>query len=170
MIARSIDVPAVLKQRLGFDSAGLLLGVGLEALLNEPLVGFIASRECPGHILIETLDLVPTWVRCGRVIASGFHSPLEQQVLTSLLRRDGRAVKLLARGIGRGGYRPTAEERVPLAAGRLLVVSAFPASVTRATRATALARNRLVLAMAAEHCIPYLSAASPLRDWIDRSS
>jgi predicted Rossmann fold nucleotide-binding protein DprA/Smf involved in DNA uptake len=90
--------------------------------------------------------------------------------VTSLLRRDGRAVKVLARGLGRGSYLPTTDERVPLAAGRLLVVSAFPASVARTTRETALARNRLVLAMAAEHCVPYLSVDSPLREWIGRAS
>lgn len=33
----------------------------------------------------------------GRAIVSGFHSPLAQQVLRSVLRRSGRAVKMLAR-------------------------------------------------------------------------
>jgi predicted Rossmann fold nucleotide-binding protein DprA/Smf involved in DNA uptake len=170
MIAQVIEIPSVLAARLGANSESPLFGVGAAALLNEPLLGFIASRECPGHILIDTLDRVPQWVCAGRVVASGFHSPLEQQVLTSLLRRDGRAVKVLARGLGRGGYRLTADEREPIAAGRLLIVSAFPASVTRTTRETALARSRLVLAMAAEHCIPYLSADSPLRECIGQSS
>lgn len=166
MIAQSIDVPIALRSRLSANALGLLSGVGPAALLNEPMLGFIASRECPGHILIETLDRVPQWVRAGRVVVSGFHSPLEQQVLASLLRRDGSAVKVLARGLGRSGYRPTAEEREPLAAGRLLVLTAFPAGVTRTTRETSLARNRLVLALATEHCIPYLSADSPLRAWV----
>jgi predicted Rossmann fold nucleotide-binding protein DprA/Smf involved in DNA uptake len=163
VIARSIDVSEALEMRLCDDVAGPLHGVGSESLLNEPLLGFIASRECPGHILIETLDRVPQWVRSGRVIISGFHSPLEQQVLISLLRRDGRAVKVLARGLGVSGYRPTPEEREPLAAGRLLVMSAFPTSLTRTTRESSLARNRLVLALAQELCIPYLSLNSPLR-------
>jgi predicted Rossmann fold nucleotide-binding protein DprA/Smf involved in DNA uptake len=163
VIAQPIEVLPALHARLSANMASLLCGVGPQALLAEPLLGFIASRECPGHILVETLDRVPQWVRARRVVVSGFHSPLEQQVLTSLLRRDGRAVKVLARGLGSAGYRPTPEEREPLTTGRLLVVSAFPASVTRTTRETALARNRLVLAMAAEHCIPYLSADSPLR-------
>lgn len=155
--------------RLSANALGLLSGVGPAWLLSEPSVGFIASRECPGHIFIETLDRVPQWVRAGRVVVSGFHSPLEQQVLASLLRRDGRAVKVLARGLGRSGYRPTPEESEPLAAGRLLVLTAFPDSVTRTTRETSLARNRLVLALATEHCIPYLSVGSPLRAWASSS-
>ncbi len=39
----------------------------------------IGSRECPGQVLLETLEHVPEWVKAGRVIVSGFHSPLEQQ-------------------------------------------------------------------------------------------
>jgi len=156
--------------RLGARGSGALFGVGAGALLSELLLGFIASRECPGHIFIKTLDRVPQWVRAGRVVVSGFHSPLEQQVLASLLRRDGRAVKVLARGLGSSGYRPTPEEREPLAAGRLLVLTAFHASVTRTTRETSLARNRLVLALATEHYIPYLSADSPLSAWVAPSA
>jgi hypothetical protein len=80
MTAEIIKIPSVLAARLGATSASPLFGVGAAAPLNEPLLGFIASRECPCHIFIETLDRVPQWVRAGRVVASGFHSPLEQQV------------------------------------------------------------------------------------------
>ena len=101
-------------------------------------------------------------MNAGRVIVSGFHSPLEQQVLRSVLRRQGRAVKILARGMA--NYHPAAEEREPLAAGRMLVITACPPEVRRTSRETALARNRLVLALAAEHCIPWVSDTSPLRE------
>ena len=134
--------------------------VGNAALLDEPLLGLIASRECPGHVFLETLDLVPEWVKSGRVIISGFHSPLEQQVLRSLLRRNGRAVKVLARGMTE--YRPLPEEREPLAAGRILVITACPPEVRRTTRETALARNRLVLALVTETVVPFVADASPL--------
>jgi predicted Rossmann fold nucleotide-binding protein DprA/Smf involved in DNA uptake len=160
----SITLPALTAQRIGPEFAGRLVGAGDTALLDEPLLGLIASRECPGHVLLETLDRVPEWVKAGRVIVSGFHSPLEQQVLRSLLRRSGRAVKVLARGFGgqSADYRATPEEREPLASGRMLVISAFAPSVTRTTRATALTRNRLVLALATEIVVPHVAAGSPL--------
>lgn len=148
-------------QRIHADIASHLVGVGAPALLAEPLLGLIASRECPGHVLLETLERVPQWVQSGRVIVSGFHSPLEQQVLTSLLRREGRAVKVLARGLR--DYRPLPEEREPLEQGRMLVITVCPPTITRTTRATALARNKLVLALASEHVIPFLSDGNPLR-------
>ena len=159
-----VILPPLCAQRVGPEIAARIVGAGETELLDEPLLGLISSRECPGHVLLETLDRVPEWVKAGRVIVSGFHSPLEQQVLRSLLRRKGRAVKVLARGFGDqgGNYRPTAEEREPLANGCMLVISAFTPIVTRTTRATALARNRLVLALAAEIVVPHVAAGSPL--------
>lgn len=164
MKSAPIALPANCAQRVGAELATRIVGVGETALLDEPLLGLIASRECPGHVLLETLDRVPEWVKAGRVIVSGFHSPLERQVLRSLLRRKGRAVKVLARGFGgqSADYRPTPEEREPLTSGRLLVISAFAPSVTRTTRATALTRNRLVLALATEIVAPHVATGSPL--------
>jgi len=155
---------ASLGKRIDTEVLESLSGVGNFGLLNGPLLGLLASRECPGRMLIETVERVPDWVRRGLVFVSGFHSPLEQQVLRSLLRRQGRAVKVLARGFGdpRADYRPTLEEREPLASGRMLIISAFANSVVRTTRATALARNRLVLALATDIVVPHVAAGSPL--------
>lgn len=154
-----VTLPPQCAQRVGAEFAGRFIGAGNTALLAQPLLGLIASRECPGHVLLETLDRVPEWVKAGRVILSGFHSPLEQQVLTSLLRRQGRAVKVLARGMR--DYRPLPEEREPLEQGRMLIVSACPPTVTRTTRATALARNQLVLALASETVMPTAADKRP---------
>jgi len=163
-----MGLPHRCAERIGAEVAAHVVGMGEAALLDERLLGLIASRECPGRVLLETLDRVPEWVKAGRVIVSGFHSPLEQQVLRSLLRRTGRAVKVLARGFGTEGadYRPTPEEREPLATGRLLVISTFAPNVTRTTRATALSRNRLVLALATEIVVPFVADGSPLAELV----
>lgn len=156
----SISLPPLCTQRIGTELANRIIGVGEAVLLAEPLLGLIASRECPGHVLLETLDRVPEWVKAGRVVISGFHSPLEQQVLRSVLRRKGRVVKVLARGMT--DYRPTAEEREPLAVGRMLVITACRPEMRRTTRETSLARNRLVLVLASEIFAPYVATDSPL--------
>lgn len=49
-------------QRIAPELAASLVGVGNAGLLAEPLLGLVASRECPGCVLIETLDRVPGWV------------------------------------------------------------------------------------------------------------
>ena len=157
----AIALPYNHAQRAGFELAARIVGIGETALLAEPMLGLISSRECPGHVLLETLDRVPEWVKAGRVIVSGFHSPLEQQVLRSVLRRKaGRVVKVLARGMS--DYRPSSDEREPLATGRMLVITACPPDVRRTTRETALARNRLVLTLASEVVVPYVAEGSPL--------
>ncbi|MCQ4349026.1 DNA-processing protein DprA [Pseudomonas stutzeri] len=159
-----VTLPPHRAQHVGAELSTRIVGAGETALLAESLLGFIASRECPGHVLLATLDRVPEWVKAGRVIVSGFHSPLEQQVLRSVLRRQGRVVKVLARGFGdeNADYRPAAEECEALAAGRMLVITACSPRVRRTTRATALERNRLVLALASEIVVPYVAAGSPL--------
>ena len=155
-----VTLPALCAQRIGPELAARVVGAGETALLDEPLLGLIASRECPGHVLLETLARWPEWVKAGRVIVSGFHSPLEQQVLHSALRRNGRVVKVLARGMT--NYRPASEEREPLTTDRMLVITACPPEARRTTRETALARNRLVLELATEIVAPHVTAESPL--------
>jgi predicted Rossmann fold nucleotide-binding protein DprA/Smf involved in DNA uptake len=156
-----IPLPSPLRERgaaLGLGAG--LTGVGNAGLLTTPLLGLCCSRGCPGGVIIDNVEQVPVWVKEGRVLLSGFHAPLEQQVLWSLLRRGGAAVKLLARGML--DYRPPPEEAEPLPAGRLLVATAFPPEVRRITRRTALERNRQVIALASELFVPYVADGSPL--------
>lgn len=162
-----VTLPGPLRHRLVCAVSAQWVGVGNVVLLDEPLLGLVSSRECPGHVLLETLERVPSWARAGRVVTSGFHSPLEQQVLRSLLRREGRAVKVLARGMT--DYRPLPEEHEALIANRLLVLTAFAPAVRRATRETALERNRQVAALAEEVVVPYVAAGSPLAALLEKS-
>lgn len=162
-----VTLPPHCALHVGSGLATRIVGAGETTLLAEPLLGLIASRECPGHVLLEILDHVPEWVKAGRVIVSGFHSPLEQQVLRSVLRRKGRVVKVLARCMTE--YRAQPEEREPLAAGRMLVISACPPEVRRTTRETALARNRLVLDLATEIVAPHVASGSPLASMLNQA-
>ena len=156
-ILRPVSLPLPPRlARVGMDpQTASLQGVGHPALLDEPLLGLLASRNCPGRVLLDTLEEIPGWVQTGRVILSGFHSPLEQQVLRSVLRRQGRVVKVLARGMAQ--YHPPELELEPLEQGRMLVLSAFSEQTQRTTRETSLARNRLVLALATDLIIPHIS-------------
>lgn len=121
--------------------------------------------EVRGGIALQAEKLWPfvqhlQLMNADRVIVSGFHSPLKRQVLRSVLRRRGRVFKVLARDMT--DYRPTAEEHEPLAAGRMLVITTCPSEARRTTRETALARNRLVLALAGEIVSPHVANGSPL--------
>lgn len=89
----AITLPVLCVPRVGAELAARVIGVSVTSLIGKPLLGLIASRECPSNVLLATLERVPQWVKAGRIIVSGFHSPLEQQVLRSLLRRNGLAIK-----------------------------------------------------------------------------
>ena len=140
------------------------MGVGEESLLSRRTIGILASRSCPGNILLDTLDQIPKWLEEGRAVMSGFHSPLEQQVLRSTIRHDGFVVKVLARGLT--NYRPQREEREALESGRMLVLTSFPPEVRRTTRATALERNGLILSLADDIVVPHISKGSALSSLI----
>ena len=160
----SIRMPANFAQLVGAEFAARIIGVGETSLINKPLLGLIASRECPGNVLLATLERVPQWAKAGRVIVSGFHSPLEQQVLRSLLRRNGLAIKVLARCFSASGYRLAKEEQDAFANGRLLIISAFGADTPRVTRVSAIKRNELVIALSTEVVTPFISKGSPLEE------
>jgi len=139
-----------------------VVGIGETSLIGKPLLGLIASRECPGNVLLATLERVPQWVKAGRVIVSGFQSPLEQQVLRSSLRRNGHAVKVLARCFSASGYRLAKEEQDAFTNGHLVIISAFGADTPRVTRVSAIKRNELVIALSSEIVTPFISKGSPM--------
>lgn len=158
----TLPVPDLARSRLSEPMPVTLAFLGPVEWLHGPLLGLLCSRQCPGDAFLATLDRVSEWAKAGRIVISGFHSPLEQQIFHSLLRRSGRAVKVLARAIE--GYRLPLLERAVLDAGRLLLVSPFPPEVRRITRRTALDRNRLVIALAAELVVPHVREHSPLAE------
>jgi predicted Rossmann fold nucleotide-binding protein DprA/Smf involved in DNA uptake len=95
-------------------------------------------------------------------------------VLRSVLRRKGRVIKVLARGLKPDGDGPRLppEETAALREGRLLLISPFGPAVTRTTRATSLQRNRFVLTLSENTLVPHVSSGSPmeglLREFNDR--
>lgn len=158
----SINLPASCVLRVGLDLSARIIGDGEASLINKPLLSLIAIRECPGNILLATLERVPQWAKAGRVIVSGFHSPLEQQVLRSLLRRNGHAVMVLARCFSASGYRLAKEEQDAFANERLLIISAFGADTPRVSRVSAIKRNEFIIALSSEVVTPFISKGSPL--------
>ena len=163
MNAIPVPLPVTLRERLatqGLEAPEFLAGVGNSALLNQTLLGVVASRSCPGEVFLQVLDRVPEWIGAGKVIVGGFHSPLEQQILRSALRRCGRVVKVLARGMAY--FKPKREEREAMLAGNMLTVTAFAPTMRRTCRAAALSRNRFVLAITEERCVPWVDPEGPL--------
>jgi predicted Rossmann fold nucleotide-binding protein DprA/Smf involved in DNA uptake len=137
--------PAALPLRLG-DQPPAITTIGNLDLLEQELLAVFCSARCPGRLILALYDLAQTWRAAGTAVIGGFHSPLERECLTLLLRGTGPVVVCPARDIA--GMRLPAAWAGPVAAGRLLVVSPFDARAPRITEETARTRNRMVAALA----------------------
>jgi len=149
---------------------GVLSGVGSAALLSAPLLGFFASRQCPGNAIRAAMGWAVTQARAGQGVVSGFHSPLEQSVLKVYLVAQAPAVLVLARPVERA--RLPAKWKAAVVAGHLVVLSAMPDVATAAPRLTeagARDRNEVVARLAARIVIAYAVSGGRLAgqatDW-----
>jgi len=112
---------------------------------NRPLLALFCSAKAPASVILQVHDLAQQWRTEEVTIISGFHSPIEQECLTVLLRGPQPVIVCPARSIPR---RLKREYKEPIEDGRLLLMSPFEEKVRRMTAATALTRNRFVAALA----------------------
>ena len=153
-------------QRLGTwdqftaQPAATLHGSGNLALADFPATAFLCSTQCPAEKVVEAFD----WARrqcdkCGAVI-SGFHTPVEKDVLAILARRGANIIWVPGRDL------PQSIDTIfktPMDEGRLLILSPFSfGKPSRSSKASCSERNRFVLARAAEHFIPHIAINSAL--------
>jgi predicted Rossmann fold nucleotide-binding protein DprA/Smf involved in DNA uptake len=138
--------PSRLPQFLGNDAPTFLDALGNLELLRCRLLSFFASVRCPGRFILQAHDLAQDLRRAGIPTIGGFHSPVEREVLTVLLRGEQPIVVCPARSLAR--MRIPKEYHAALEAGRMLLLSPFDERTRRATFQTAQRRNRLVAALA----------------------
>ena len=149
----SAEYPRNVELCLGESVPDKLFVVGEPDVLDAPLTALFCSSKCPGSVILKTYDLAQKLRAEGRGVISSFHSPMEKQCLEILLRSPNPVIAVPARGLG--SMRIPREWRPAVEAGRLLVLSMFGDSVRRATAAQAVARNRLVAAIAEEVVIAH---------------
>lgn len=142
--------PAQLRQRLGADAPAQLTALGNLDLLSLPKTALFCSAQCPGNLILRAYDQAAKWRDTGHCVISGFHSPVEKECLRILLRGEPPIIICPARAMPQ---RIAPELRAPLAAGRLLILSAFPTTETRVTADLAARRNAIVSALATDTLI-----------------
>jgi predicted Rossmann fold nucleotide-binding protein DprA/Smf involved in DNA uptake len=124
----------------------------LDLLRNETLALFCSAR-CPGSLILKFYDALRALRDEGQTIISGFHSPLEQEGLLTLMQGQGGIVICPARSIDTMRV-PVAWQQV-LSDKRLLVLSPFAAHEERITARLATRRNEFVVAIADRVFIVY---------------
>ncbi len=138
--------PSVLSSILGENAPPRLAALGNLNILNQKSLALFCSVKCPGNLILQTYDLAQSLRQSGVTVIGGFHSPMEQECLTILLRGSQPIIVCPARSLQ--GMRIPADYRQPLETGRLLLLSPFGGKDRRATEETARFRNRFVAALA----------------------
>jgi predicted Rossmann fold nucleotide-binding protein DprA/Smf involved in DNA uptake len=135
-----------------------IFAIGNLAILEERSLGFFCSIKCPGEIILRTYDLARALRDANVPVISGFHSPMEKECLTLLLRGTQPVVVCPARSLER--MRIPTEWRVPLTEGRLLILSPFTGKTRRATVGLAQKRNEFVAALAKKVFVAHAAPGS----------
>lgn len=151
--------PARLRERLGADAPPQLSVLGNLDLLALPKTALFCSARCPGNVILNAYDQAAKWRDAGRCVISGFHSPLEKECLQILLRGSQSIFICPARTLP---HRVPPDWKKPLAAGRLLILSAFATMANRVTAELASRRNEFVAALADEVFIAHAAIGGHL--------
>ncbi|MCA0454891.1 MAG: DNA-processing protein DprA [Chloroflexi bacterium] len=151
MESQSVELPASLKHII--PKIKYLSAIGDSGLLNVPLFALFCSVKCPASIILKTYDLAQMLKDKHIGVISGFHSPVEKEVLVTLLHGDSAIVICPARSIQ--NMRVPADWKKRLEQQRLLIVSPFAENQPRATQEIAALRNQLVAALAQQVFIAY---------------
>lgn len=144
---RSDDAyPAILLDRLREKAPEKLTVVGpIETLANRKTALF-CSAHTPGEAILQAHDMARHLRDVGTTVISGFHSPIERECLSILLRGKQPIIICPARAIE--GMRIPIECRPAFDAGMILFLSPFIEKPKRVDRESALYRNRMVAALA----------------------
>ena len=140
-------------------SPEIKITAGNLAILELPKTAFLCSRQVPADSVLKCYDWGIQMRETGRCIISGFHSPLEQDVLHYLLKGKQPVIMALARGL-KTTWEPSIQEA--LEEGRLLIITPFDENIKRASANTAAVRNDLMINMADEVVVGYANPAGIL--------
>lgn len=134
-------------------SVSRLMALGNLDLLQNDTLALFCSARCPGSLILKFYDALRTLRDERQTVISGFHSPLEQEALLTLIQGQSGIVICPARSIDTMRV-PVAWHQV-LSDKRLLMLSPFAAQEERITARLATRRNEFVAAIADRVLIVY---------------
>jgi len=155
--------PPSLPTFLGNHAPAVITGLGNLDNLKQMKLAFFCSVKCPGHLILKVHDLAESLKRAGVTVIGGFHSSIERECLTILIRGSQPVIFCPARSLK--GMRIRKEFKKPLEEGRLLFLSPFKESQRRNTVETAMERNRFVAALANAIFVAHASPMSKMESF-----
>ena len=131
---------------------------GRSQLLSLPSTAFLCSTRCPGDKILAAYDWARVQCDAGAAVISGFHTPVEKDVLAILARRGAKILWVPARDLPK---RIPTELQPAFEEGRLVLLTPFdPGKPSRPTRESCSIRNRFVLAWTTNRFIPHVAEGS----------
>lgn len=127
----------------------------LDLLQCQPKITFLCSRQVPAEVVLKCYDWAITTRNEGKCVISGFHSPLEKDVLHYLLKGSQPIIMVLARSL-KSKWEPRIQKA--LDEGRMLILSPFSQQTKRASEDTATVRNDLMIKLGDEMVVGYIKS------------
>lgn len=135
--------------------------IGNKALIELPKTAFLCSRKVPANVVLKCYDWAIEQREAGKCVISGFHSQLEKDVLHYLLKGQQPIIVALARGL-KQQIEPELQDAFD--SGRLLIITPFDKKVTRVSEETAAVRNQVMIEMADEIVVGFVSEGGKLEE------
>lgn len=141
---------------------GAYYAAGNLELLTLPKLALFSSVRCPAELILKTHDLAQALRQSETAIISGFHSPMEEECLTVLLRGNAPLICCPARSLDKL-YMPAVWRQLNQQ-GRLLLVSPFSSGHDRISSDLAVNRNRFVTALADAVLVTYANPGGRIEE------
>ena len=121
----------------------IMSSLGNPALLQLPKTAFLCSRNAPAATVLKCYDWASEMRAQGMCVVSGFHSPMEKDVLHFLLKGKQPVILVL----GRTMYKKLPDVfTLPLSENRLLIISV--SNEPRQTEPSTHKRNHYIIEIA----------------------
>ena len=129
-------------------------------LLKQIDFALLCSSKCPGNIIIKTQELAFQWREKGLVVAGGFHSPVEKEVLNVLIKGNQPIVICPARSLQK--MRIPKLWRFGINENRMLIITSIHGSNKRPTIELCNQRNEFLLKLSEKAYIPYVDPSGKI--------
>jgi predicted Rossmann fold nucleotide-binding protein DprA/Smf involved in DNA uptake len=150
---RDDEYPHPLKRFLGDQAPECIFALGNLDILRQKNLALFCSVKCPGNLILKTYDLARQLRDSGIAVISGFHSPMEKECLSLLLRGKQPVIWCPAKRLTVN--RLPKQYTEPISEGRLLMLSPFGERIKRARVDVARFRNEFVAALADQVFVAY---------------
>ena len=147
-----------MQQHLGKDAPNAITAIGNLDILRKNPTAIFCSTKCLGDLIVKTYDIAQILRNAGMTVISGFHSPMERECLTILLRGAQPVIICSAKSIN--NMRISKEYKKPLKDGRLLFLSPFDENQRRISAKRSHYRNLFVAALSAVIFVTHAGPAS----------